>query len=457
MSKKESGSFLKRLFCVGGDEYRERDDLGEWLTSQSQQQVRSEYPDLDFLPAVVTIPFPDEARDSSRQLTCVPSSRYSRKQQLGELSAKAKALDVVDNDVDYHYHGLKLRQPVIDPSSMKRVHRAQLPGREAERVVETLGKIAAIAKSRQEYARDLEQAKEQLRKMEFAKERAESMAMARGAALMKCQDALSDAEEQQVQLSGLLRSALDQLGVGEARSMNNNDGTPPNHSLMNHSSMRFRYSNITPPSRHRRPASSCKDTPMTGFTVYSNPVSEAAELDDFVTPARTRTYYSDDGEDGDGVGTNGGHTGTTRSRASIGAETAQKLAREVLPHLGSSEIAYLVEYNLKEKERARAAAATIEPQHLHRQQQPPQQPAETNANVDAMNRNIKTKTSTFMVGGGPHADSDFLIGAGIDQRSGYDGIPSVERRRNAAARIVAKLNERLPRELHIASLTGMDE
>ena len=31
---------------------------------------------------------------------------------------------------------------------------------------------------------------------------------------MKCQEALSDAEEQQVQLSGLLRNALEQLGVG---------------------------------------------------------------------------------------------------------------------------------------------------------------------------------------------------------------------------------------------------
>lgn len=379
---------------------------------------------------------------------------HTRKQQIGELSAKAKALDVVDDDVDYHYHGLKLRQPVIDPSSMKRVHRAQLPGRDAERLVETLGKIAAIAKSRQEYAHDLQKTREQLRKLEFANERAESMAVARGAALMKCQEALSDAEDQQVQLSGLLRSALEQLGVGETRSMN----TPcTNHS--HHSSMRFRYSNITPPSRHQRPASSLKDTPLTGFTVYSNPVSEAIDRDDFVTPSRTRTYYSDDEvdvedvEDVDGVGTNGGHTGTTRSRASMGAETAQKLARQVLPHLGSSEIAYLVEYNLKEKEREQAAAAMEPRQQLQRQQ------AAQHIEANAVTKTIKTKTSTFMVGGVPDVDGDggFLIGAGLDQRAGYDGIPSVERRRNAAARIVAKLNERLPRELHISSLTGMDE
>ena len=157
--------------------------------------------------------------------------------------------------------------------------------------------------------------------------------------------------------------------------------------------MRFRYSNITPPSRHQRPASSLKDTPLTGFTVYSNPVSEAIDRDDFVTPSRTRTYYSDDEvdvEDVDGVGTNGGHTGTTRSRASMGAETAQKLARQVLPHLGSSEIAYLVEYNLKEKEREQAAAAMEPRQQLQRQQ------AAQHIEANAVTKTIKTKTSTFM-------------------------------------------------------------
>ena len=99
------------------------------------------------------------------QGSCPPVRPTLENSKIGELSAKAKALDVVDDDVDYHYHGLKLRQPVIDPSSMKRVHRAQLPGRDAERLVETLGKIAAIAKSRQEYAHDLQKTREQLRKL----------------------------------------------------------------------------------------------------------------------------------------------------------------------------------------------------------------------------------------------------------------------------------------------------
>ncbi len=159
---------------------------------------------------------------------------------------------MVDNDVDYHYHGLKLTQPVIDPASMKRVHRAQLPGQDAERLVETLGKIAAIAKSRQEFARDLEDVSEQLRRSEFARERAESLAKARGVALMKCQEALSDAEEQQVQLSGLLRNALEQLGVGSpnasgmtvSRGAMNGHHAPTPHAQVysnSRSSDHFRY------------------------------------------------------------------------------------------------------------------------------------------------------------------------------------------------------------------------
>ena len=59
----------------------------------------------------------------------------------------------------------------------------------------------------------LEKVQEDARIAEFAKERAEALATARGQALMKSQNALRDAEEQQVQLSELLRSALEQLGV----------------------------------------------------------------------------------------------------------------------------------------------------------------------------------------------------------------------------------------------------
>ena len=316
---------------------------------------------------------------------------------------------------------------------MKRVHRAQLPGHDAERLVETLGKIAAIAKSRQEAVRALEEISEQLRRSEFARERAESMAKARGVALMKCQEALGDAEEQQVQLSGLLRNALEQLGVGNTTSHANTPYT--NGSKYSYYSNHIgRHANITPPSgmpsvpappHQTHHLHHTRSTPMTGFTVYSNPVSEETDRDDFVTPARNGTYYSDEENEGT-VGSQDASL-NTGSQRTIGAETAQKLAREVLPHLGSSEIAYLVEYNqnLKEKE-------------LLRQQ------------FDSSHNDVKTKTSTFVVGNGDA--NEFLIGTG--QYPG--GIPSVERRRNAAARIVAKLNERLPQELHISSLAGIE-
>jgi len=221
---------------------------------------------------------------------------------LQQLYAKTKALDVVDNDVDYHFHGLKLSQPVIDPSSMKRLHRAQLSAQDSERVIEVLGKIAAIAKSRQDAVEELAEVTDRLRQSEFARERADSMATARGEALMRCQDALSEAEEQQVQLSGLLRSALEQLGVGspvpaEDRLITSQKAPA---SVSTAHAAKFKYANITPPSGSGlMPCDYRRDrTPLTGFTVYSNPVSEELGAhDDFATPGLNTTYYSSCDED----------------------------------------------------------------------------------------------------------------------------------------------------------------
>jgi len=213
-----------------------------------------------------------------------------------------------------------------------------------------------------------------------------------------------------------------------------------------------RYANITPPSG-RAPVSAARctqPTPMTGFTVYSNPVSEETGYDDFMTPSRAGTYYSDDDDDVGGETGNSEHTG---SQATIGAETAQKLAREVLPHLGSSEIAYLVEYNqnLKEHElRQRETEKATAQRRGDRGTVRETVDARAIKAVGNTRAKAKTKTSTFVVGDeGSHGE--FLIGA-VGSSAYPDGIPSVERRRNAAARIVAKLNERLPQELHITSL-----
>lgn len=66
------------------------------------------------------------------------------------LYSKTRALDVIESDTDYHFTGLRLRQQVLDPNSMKRLHRARLPVEESARVTEIMGKISAIARSRQE-------------------------------------------------------------------------------------------------------------------------------------------------------------------------------------------------------------------------------------------------------------------------------------------------------------------
>ena len=220
-----------------------------------------------------------------------------------------------------------------------------------------------------------------------------------------------------------------------------------------------RYANITPPSG-RAPVSAARrtqPTPMTGFTVYSNPVSEETGYDDFMTPSRAGTYYSDD--DDDDVGGETGNSGHTGSQATIGAETAQKLAREVLPHLGSSEIAYLVEYNqnlkeheLRQRETEKATAQRRGDRGTVRETADARAMKAVGNTRAKTKTKTKTKTSTFVVGD-EGSDGEFLIGA-VGSSAYPDGIPSVERRRNAAARIVAKLNERLPQELHITSLGG---
>lgn len=59
-------------------------------------------------------------------------------------------MDVIESDIEYHFTGLGLRQQVVDPNSMKRLHRAQLPVQDSERVNDMIGKVAGIAKSRQD-------------------------------------------------------------------------------------------------------------------------------------------------------------------------------------------------------------------------------------------------------------------------------------------------------------------
>lgn len=82
--------------------------------------------------------------------TCVTLSSHLSHGHMQAIYAKSKAMDVLESDIEYHFTGLGLRQQVVDPNSMKRLHRAQLPVQDSERVSDMIGKVAGIAKSRQD-------------------------------------------------------------------------------------------------------------------------------------------------------------------------------------------------------------------------------------------------------------------------------------------------------------------
>eukprot|EP00890_Picochlorum_soloecismus_P003369 jgi/Picsp_1/4032/NSC_01544-R1_mosc domain-containing protein len=308
----EQGKMLRRLFCVAPPEAE------DWVTSRSAMM------------------------------------------QNEALYSKTRALDIIESDADYHFTGLRLRQQVLDPNSMKRLHRARLPVEESARVTEIMGKISAIARSRQEIKQkcsemhiELQKVQEEARIAEFAKEKAEALATARGQALMKCQNALQDAEEQQVQLSELLRSALEQLGVHspEKKESIERKITSPvvaQHVLGNSGSSAAKVDNrqkrthsMTPPAcmllhaeqDHRSPASAQAVTPLSGFTVYSNVLSQDISPHLYKAPPRTPMTDSYESKPDE-----------------VGPRTAERLARMVLPHLDANQINSLVQSSMTNSE-----------------------------------------------------------------------------------------------------------
>jgi len=359
------------------------------------------------------------------------------------MYAKSKALDVLESDVDYHFTGLRLRQPVIDPTSMKRLHRAQLPVQESERVTEMLGKVAAIAKSRQEMKQKcsemhvaLESAQEEARIAEFAREKAEALATARGHALMKCQDALAEAEEQQVQLGGLLRSALEQLGVhspekrmnienrlyttpgtlGRPMSSHKTPYTVKSVPRMENIECR-RHADITPPASSGALVGAQGTPPSTaGWTVYSNALSQDISPNLYKAGEYATPTYGDGGLD---------HQRTCE----IGPQTAERLARMVLPHLDSNQIQSLVEHGTETPNDRKNAVLQDHKMEM----------------VDVIQQKTH-KTSTFSAAAFSQqtATDDLLIKAHNGEQ---DPIDSVERKRQAAERVMRKLNEKLPPEL----------
>lgn len=67
------------------------------------------------------------------------------------MYARSRALDVVEADLESHLRGLGLPQCVsMDPNSMKRLYRANLPADQMSRVSDILQKQAVLAMSRKE-------------------------------------------------------------------------------------------------------------------------------------------------------------------------------------------------------------------------------------------------------------------------------------------------------------------
>lgn len=353
----------------------------------------------------------------------------------------------MEADVDYHYQGLRLREAFLDPTTIKRVRRAELPVRESERVTEMLGKVAAIAKALQETRQEcskmhvaLEQAREETRIAEFAKEKANALATARGNALMKCQDALANAEEQQIQMGGMLRSALEQLGVHSPDKRMNIEqqlcktpGYAPQQHLVisediNSSGQRRMMTPQQTPAlmRSSLAVSPHHLTPPTGFTVYSNALSEdiSPHLYDENNIMEGATEY--------GEGPNTASPGS--KTCEIGPNTAERLARMVLPHLDSEQIQCLVEYNGRN---------THSPIASHGNSPVVQQATPNMNHQEYIQPTFKRSTFSAMQ---TLEKDDGMIkahGSFVEEYS----VDDDQRKRQAAMRIMEKLNRKLPPEL----------
>lgn len=228
----------------------------------------------------------------------------------------------------------------------------------------------------------LEKVQEDARIHEFAKEKAEALATARGQALLKTQNALSEAEEQQIQLGELLRSALEQLGVhspekrqsiedritspvvalhvmrnsaglsggGGAENCENNTHSAGNsYGGEHHQHQRGSHDAVTPVAcaslqalghENRRGCDSGGQeyTPLSGFTVYSNALSDVVDEKEAEQHGRVTTYSQ-------GRETPESLLGYTSRPDEVGPRTAERLARLVLPHLSTDQINALVKYD----------------------------------------------------------------------------------------------------------------
>lgn len=64
------------------------------------------------------------------------------------LHCKAKVLNVIEEEIEEIHRNVGAKKVALRASTMKRVHRANLPMEESQRATELLGKITALDRSR---------------------------------------------------------------------------------------------------------------------------------------------------------------------------------------------------------------------------------------------------------------------------------------------------------------------
>jgi hypothetical protein len=152
---------------------------------------------------------------------------------------------------------------------------------------------------------ELAEAKEEKRLAEFAQARAEQLAIARGEALYKCQERLTEAERQQVQLADVLKLTLDKLGMGLTPSplpQSEYERSPgqlpdrpagPLFASANGLAVDTDLASVDhQKQQHHSSSASEPDTPLSGFTVYSNELHDSPGAAGRDSRARSPTYYT---------------------------------------------------------------------------------------------------------------------------------------------------------------------
>ena len=154
-------------------------------------------------------------------------------------------------------------------------------------------------------AQEVTAVKEAQRQAEFAEAKAEQLAIARGEALYRCQERLTEAQTQQVQLAEILKVTLDKLGMGLTPSPTNSlaprELLSPGLLADRPAGPLFPPSSLEIPNGHRTASHSNhspiseSDTPLSGFTVYSNDLHDSPQVEAQSRPSHSGSERPDSG------------------------------------------------------------------------------------------------------------------------------------------------------------------